>query len=109
MHERENMRIIAITKKCTEDEKDFLLSSVDKNDKILFFENEDELLNSSDFENINIVFGEPEFSTIQNMKKLRWIQMSWAGVNKYSSLMQFPNDIVITNAAGAYGYVISEY
>lgn len=103
------MRIIAIIKNCLEHEKKLILSSVEKEDKVLFFDNEKELLESEDFANIEIVFGEPEHSTIHSMKNLRWIQMSWAGVNKYTLASDFPDDIVLTSASGAYGCVISEY
>ena len=43
------------------------------------------------------------------MKNLRWIQMSWAGANKYTSAPDFPDNIILTSASGAYGCVISEY
>lgn len=103
------MRTIAITKKCLEIEKAMILSSVDENDKVLFFDNEDKLIKSNCCENIDVVFGEPEYSTIQLMKNLRWIQMTWAGANKYTSVIDFPESITITSASGAYGCVISEY
>lgn len=103
------MRTIAITKKCVESEKNLILSSVDKNDFVLFFDDEDALLKSDYCENIEIIFGEPEHSTIHLMKNLRWIQMTWAGANKYTSVSDFPNSITITSASGAYGCVISEY
>ena len=103
------MRIIAITKKCLECEKELILSSVEKEDKVLFFDNEKELLKSEDYANIEIVFGEPENSTIHFMKNLRWIQMTWAGANKYTSVPDFPDHVVLTSASGAYGCVISEY
>ncbi len=103
------MRAIGILKKCTEDEKKRILSSFEKEDKVLFFENETELLESEDCENIEIIFGEPEYSTIHFTKNLRWIQMSWAGANKYTSVQNFPENIILTSASGAYGCVISEY
>ena len=103
------MRIIAIIKKCLECEKKLILSSVEKEDKVLFFDNEKELLKSEDYANIEIVFGEPEHSTIHFMKNLRWIQMTWAGANKYTSAPDFPDNIILTSASGAYGCVISEY
>ena len=43
------------------------------------------------------------------MEKLRWIQMSFAGANKYTSVPNFPDSITVTSASGAYGHVISEY
>lgn len=103
------MRTIAITKKCTEYEKNLILSSVEKEDKVLFFDNEKELLESEELDDIEIVLGEPELSTIRSMKNLRWIQMTWAGVNIYTSTQDFPENVVLTNASGAYGCVISEY
>lgn len=103
------MRIIAITKKCTEYEKNLILSSSGKEDKVLFFNGEKELLESEEIENIEIILGEPELGMVHDMKKLRWIQMTWAGVNKYTSVSDFPKDIIVTSASGAYGCVISEY
>ena len=103
------MRTIAIIKKCLECEKELILSSVEKEDKVMFFDNEEALLKSGDCANVDIVFGEPENSTIRLMKNLRWIQMSWAGANKYTSALDFPENIVLTSASGAYGCVISEY
>ena len=75
----------------------------------MFFDSEKELLKSEDYANIEIVFGEPECSTIHFMKNLRWIQMTWAGANKYTSAPDFPDNIILTSASGAYGCVISEY
>ncbi|MBR2407910.1 MAG: D-2-hydroxyacid dehydrogenase [Lachnospiraceae bacterium] len=103
------MRIIAITKKCLECEKELILSAVEKEDKVLFFDNEEELLKSGACTNVEIILGEPDISTIHSMKNLRWIQMTWAGANKYTSASDYPNDIILTSASGAYGYVISEY
>ena len=103
------MRIIAIIKKCMEYEKELILSSVDKDDKVLFFNNEEDILKSEECADIEIVFGEPGYSTIHSMKKLRWIQMTWAGANKYTSAPDFPDNIILTSASGAYGCVISEY
>ena len=97
------MRTIAIIKKCLECEKELILSSVEKEDRVLFFDNEQELLNSEELQNVEIVLGEPEHSTIHALKNLRWIQMSWAGANKYTSVPDFPDRITLTGASGAYG------
>ena len=103
------MRIIAITKKCLECEKEYILSSASNEDKVLFFDNEEELLKSEDYANIEIILGEPGLSTVHSMNHLRWIQMTWAGANKYTSVSDFPDNITLTGASGAYGCVISEY
>ena len=75
----------------------------------MFFDNEEELLKSEDYAKVEIVFGEPEHSTVHFMKNLRWIQMTWAGANKYTYVPDFPDNIILTSASGAYGCVISEY
>lgn len=103
------MRIIAITKRCLECEKEYILSSASNEDKVLFFDNEEELRKSEDYENVEIILGEPGHSTVHSMSKLRWIQMTWAGANKYTSVPDFPDNITLTGASGAYGCVISEY
>ncbi len=103
------MRTIAIIKKCSEDEKELILSTVCEGDRVLFFDNEKELLESTECENVEIVFGEPDCGSLHLMKNLRWIQMSFAGANKYTSVPDFSDNIVLTGASGAYGHVISEY
>ena len=103
------MRVIAITKPCVEAEREQILSAVGAADKVMFFDSEEEMLKSGECTNIDVIFGEPDLSTIHAMKKLRWIQMTWAGANKYTSASDYPEHIVLTSASGAYGYVISEY
>ena len=103
------MRRIAVTKKCLEYEKELILSAVEKEDKVLFFDNEDELLKSEEGCEADIIFGEPDLSTVHAMKNLRWIQMTWAGANKYTSAPDYPKGMELTSASGAYGCVISEY
>ena len=103
------MRVIAITKLCVEAEKELVLSAVEKEDNVLFFDSEEEMLKSEDCAKIEIILGEPDLRTIHAMKNLRWIQMTWAGANKYTSAPDYPEQVVLTSASGAYGYVISEY
>lgn len=103
------MRNIAILKNCSDIEKNQILSSVEEDDNVMFFDNESEFLRSDNCEIIDIIFGEPEHSTIHAAKSLRWIQMSWAGANKYTTHPELFENIALTSASGAYGYVISEY
>lgn len=60
------MRNIAIIKQCMESEKKLILSAVEKEDNVLFFDNEEALSKCEEYENIEIVFGEPEHSTIHS-------------------------------------------
>ena len=103
------MRVIAITKPCMEVEREQILSAVTAEDKVLFFDSEEALLKSEDGKSADIILGEPDLSTIHVMKNLRWIQMTWAGANKYTSAPDYPEGVELISASGAYGHVISEY
>ena len=103
------MSTIAIIKKCMENERDFILSHIDSDDKVLFFDDEKQLLLSDNLDNIEIAFGELDIDTVLAMKKLKWLQMTWAGANKYTTSPEAFKNITLTSASGAYGDVISEY
>lgn len=55
------------------------------------------------------VIGEPEESELQKAGNLRWLQLTWAGVDKYTKMKTFPSEVTLTNASGAFGKIISEY
>ncbi len=55
------------------------------------------------------VFGEPTLEEIAKMPRLRWIQMSWAGADRYTGAPDFPKDVRVCCATGAYGGTIAEY
>lgn len=60
--------------------------------------------------NAEVILGQPHPKTLPNAPKLRWLQMTWAGVDRYTLREGFPTgQAVLTNASGAYGPVISEY
>lgn len=103
------MRQIAILKDCTQEEKECILSAVQPEDRVFFFRNEQEFLRCNEALQADIIFGEPDLETVQAMKHLRWIQMSWAGANKYTSVPDFPSQITVTSASGAFGKIISEH
>ena len=56
-----------------------------------------------------IIVGEPDAQQLAAAEKLRWLQLTWAGVDRYSRMKDFPEQVVLTNASGAFGVVISEY
>ena len=56
-----------------------------------------------------IVFGEPEPRLLPCAKKLRWMQISWAGADSFLRSPEFPAGVTLTNASGAYGEVIAEH
>ncbi len=55
------------------------------------------------------ILGEPSLEKVKRATNLRWIQMTWAGADRYTMSQEFPDHVVLTTATGAYGAVISEY
>ena len=56
-----------------------------------------------------VVIGEPEEEEILKAENLRWLQLTWAGADKYTKMKAFPTGVELTNASGAFGKIISEY
>lgn len=56
-----------------------------------------------------VIIGEPEESEIQKAGNLRWLQLTWAGADKYTKMKAFPSGVTLTNASGAFGKIIAEY
>ncbi|MBR4954660.1 MAG: D-2-hydroxyacid dehydrogenase [Clostridia bacterium] len=103
------MSTIAILKDCKEAEKAMILSACQPQDNILFFDDDASMLSSQCAGDIEIIFGEPDVDTVNALPRLRWIQMTWAGANKYTSSPDYPAAVVLTSASGAFGGVISEH
>lgn len=55
-----------------------------------------------------IIIGEPTVEELENAKNLRWLQMTWAGIDRYCH-GGFPKDVLLTNASGAFGQTIAEH
>lgn len=53
------------------------------------------------------VIGEPTLEALQNAPQLRWLQMTWAGADRYL-LGGFPRGVLLTTASGAFGETIAE-
>lgn len=56
-----------------------------------------------------VMIGEPGESELQKAENLRWLQLTWAGADKYTKMKAFPTGVTLTNASGAFGKIISEY
>ena len=69
------MRVIAITKPCVEAEKELVLSAVEKEDNVLFFDSEEEMLNIKKF---IISCGSPE--------KIELLPYHAMGEHKYAAI-----------------------
>ena len=58
---------------------------------------------------VQVMIGEPEEEELQQAENLRWIQLTWAGADKYTKMKSFPPEMLLTNASGAFGKIIAEY
>ena len=57
-----------------------------------------------------VVIGQPEPRLIKPDMPLKFIQMTWAGSELYTSRLQFPQGISVANVAGyAFGPIVSQY
>ncbi|NLM76735.1 MAG: D-2-hydroxyacid dehydrogenase [Ruminococcaceae bacterium] len=57
----------------------------------------------------HVILGSVPVAGIAGSDKLEWLQLSSAGAREYVISGQFPEQAVLTNAAGAYGLAISEH
>ena len=57
----------------------------------------------------NVILGNPPIEMIRESKKLEWLQLQSAGVGSYVKDDVLQQDVLLTNASGAYGLAISEY
>lgn len=73
---------------------------------ITFAQNDPEII-AREIQNAEVIIGEPDRSLLDSAKKLKWMQITWAGADRYTK--DFPENVTLTNASGAFGRVISEY
>lgn len=62
----------------------------------------------SAIEAAEIIIGEPSIKELQSAKNLKWLQMTWAGADRYLK-GGFPKNVILTNASGAFGATIAEH
>lgn len=59
-------------------------------------------------EEAEVIFGEPTLEELTHAKSLRWVQMFWAGADRYLH-GGFPEKVLLTTASGAFGETIAEH
>lgn len=57
----------------------------------------------------NIIFGNPEPDMLPAARSLEWLQLFSAGVGPYGRPGTLPQNVILTNASGAYGLGIAEH
>ena len=73
------------------------------------FLDKDATATKEQFETAEIIIGEPSEESIVLANNLKWLQLTWAGADKYVRMKGLPSGVIITNASGAFGIIISEY
>ena len=83
----------------------YMILSGEPNEKFL---NVAQTLDRTDvLEEAEIIIGEPTHEELRRAKKLQWVQMTWAGADRYQN--NFPSNVILTTASGAYGETIAEH
>ncbi len=62
---------------------------------------------TNQLEEAEIIIGEPSIEELKRAKNLKWLQMTWAGADRY--IESFPENVVLTTASGAFGETIAEH
>lgn len=58
----------------------------------------------------SVVIGEPSPALLRDLPQLQWVQMTWAGTDRYTrAAVPFPSGVRLTNASGAFGGLMSQY
>lgn len=102
---------IVVTFRCDEEQTKKFEDIARTNQANVFFSNELEIINDAD-----IIIGEPDIADILDNQKLKWVQMTWAGTDKYTTQKAlagnkkgFPKSVMLSNASGSFGDIMSEY
>ncbi len=66
-----------------------------------------DLSQTDKIEEAEIIVGEPTIDELKQAKNLRWLQMTWAGADRYMN--GFPDNVILTTASGAFGETIAEH
>ena len=97
---------LLITVPCKEDVRKSLTEEFSRQYEIVFAQEDPEVI-ARELKGTEVVIGEPAPNLLPTAEKLRWMQITWAGADRYTT--NFPADITLTNASGAFGRIISEY
>ena len=73
----------------------------------IVFAQEDQNVIARELPTADVVIGEPDPKLLAAAKNLKWMQITWAGADRYTG--NFPEGVILTNASGAFGRIISEY
>ena len=76
--------------------------------KVIFNENNTDIIEKDILENTVIIFGNPSQDFLAKCPKLEWLQLQSAGADGYTS-GEIGQNTILTSATGGYGHAVSEY
>ena len=98
------MEKLLVVVPCRENHKQMIDKAVAGRMKVVYSDDPKEIDDAS------VIVGEPEVEDIVKSNNVKWVQMTWAGTDKYSLDKDFPTERVkFSNIRGVYGTIISEY
>lgn len=70
---------------------------------------DEENISDECFRLADAIIGEPTDKQLRLAKSLKWLQLTWAGADRYAFMPELEDSVTLTNASGAFGGIISEY
>lgn len=104
----ENKKNVLIMVLCSDSVKEILINKL-ADPYTFIFADSAELVTEEQLQDAHIIIGEPDKKQLLCAEKLKWLQMTWAGADRYTQMEDFPEDVILTNASGAFGTIIAEY
>ena len=95
---------VLVKPQCDAEIRDRFITKFGEKCEFVFEENE----TRDSITTAEVVIGEPEESEIQKAGNFRWVQLTWAGADKYTKTKTFPTGATLTNASGAFGKIICD-
>ena len=100
------MTKLLITVPCKEAVKESLIREFSGDYEMVFAQGDNALI-ARELKDAEAIIGEPSPKLLPTAKNLKWMQITWAGADRYTK--DFPEGVTLTNASGAFGRIISEY
>jgi len=70
---------------------------------------EDNNYTEKEIETADIILGSPQLKDLNKAKALKWLQLQSAGCFNYADKNLYKNPVILSNASGSYGLIISEH
>ena len=97
---------ILVTVSTDEEIREEFLECFSNRAEIIFCDGE---ISESDLKTATVIVGEPTEDELALAENLKLLQLTWAGADKFLKMKNFPQNVTLLTASGAFGEVISEY